>query len=69
MRRPKAGGIQALERWRFPATEAGPRGSQERRGETHTEERRPTDHGRDRSWELGGEGPERSWERHGPGGW
>ena len=36
------GGIQALERWRFPATEAGPPGSQERRGETHTEEQRPT---------------------------
>ena len=43
------GGIQALERWRFPATEAGPPGSQERRGETHTEEQRPTD--RDKSWE------------------
>ena len=43
------GGIQALERWRFPATEAGHPGSQERRGETHTEEQRPTD--RDKSWE------------------
>ena len=38
-----------MERWRFPATEAGPPGSQERRGETHTEEQRPTD--RDKSWE------------------
>lgn len=50
------GGIQALERWRFPATEAGPQGSQERRGETHThrEEQGPTDKqtvDTDKSWE------------------
>lgn len=53
VRRPKAGGIQALERWRFPATEAGPRGSQERRGETHTEsgDQRTTDETGAGSWE------------------
>lgn len=57
-----------MERWRFPATEAGPQGSQERRRETHTEEQRPTDEqtGGQRQ-KPGGKGPGRSWERQEPG--
>jgi hypothetical protein len=57
--------MQALERWRFPATEAGPLGSQEGRGETHTQNQ-----GGDQPTETrsGGEAEDTVGDRQEPGG-